>query len=206
MRKRGNILLLAIVVVIPVCTLSFLNHHKDEAAALTEKSLFVDVSESYWARYHIEVLYQSGITNGCSIDPLKYCPEDEVTRAQMAVFLERGIHGAEYQPLAPQGIFEDVPLSYWAAGWIEALLDDGITSGCTMIPLNYCPDDPITRAQMAIFLLRSKYGAEYQPPQATGIMFSDVPGSYWAASWIEDLAHEEITMGCGGGKFCPDVR
>jgi hypothetical protein len=56
---------------------------------------------------------------------------------------------------------------------------------------------------MAVFLLRSKHGSSYTPPPATGV-FPDVPTSYWAASWIEQLFAEGITGGCGGGNYCPD--
>jgi hypothetical protein len=46
-----------------------------------------------------------------------------------------------------------VPTSYWAAPWIEQLYTEGITGGCG--GGNYCPDQPVTRAQMAIFLVRT---------------------------------------------------
>jgi hypothetical protein len=62
----------------------------------------------------------------------------------------------------------------------------------------------VTRAEMAIFLLRSKYGSGYSPPAATGTVFGDVPISHWAAAWIEQLYAEEITSGCGGGNYCPN--
>jgi hypothetical protein len=62
----------------------------------------------------------------------------------------------------------------------------------------------VTRAQMAIFLLRSKHGAAYIPPTASGTMFTDVPVSYWAVNWIEQLATEGITGGCSTGLYCPD--
>ncbi|MBL0344334.1 S-layer homology domain-containing protein [Candidatus Villigracilis affinis] len=55
---------------------------------------------------------------------------------------------------------------------------------------------------MAIFLLRAKYGSAHTPPPATGV-FSDVPTDYWAAAWIEQLATEGITAGCGNGNYCP---
>jgi hypothetical protein len=77
---------------------------------------------------------------------------------------------------------------------------DGITSGCGNN--NYCPNQTVTRDQMAVFLLRAKYGAGYSPPAATGI-FGDVPSNYWAAAWIEQLAEEGITSGCGNGNYCP---
>ena len=57
---------------------------------------------------------------------------------------------------------------------------------------------------MAIFLLRAKHGSGYVPPVASGTVFQDVPASYWAASWIERLAAEGITAGCGNGLYCPD--
>ena len=61
----------------------------------------------------------------------------------------------------------------------------------------------MTRAQMAVFLLRSKYGSNYVPPAATGAVFSDVPANAFAAAWIEQFAAEGITTGCGGGRYCP---
>lgn len=55
---------------------------------------FADVSETYWAKSYIESLYYAGITSGCGSDPsVVFCPDSVVTRAQMAVFLLRSIHG-----------------------------------------------------------------------------------------------------------------
>jgi hypothetical protein len=114
----------------------------------------------------------------------------------MAIFLLRGMHGSSYAPPAVGAStgFTDVPVGYWAAAWIKQLAAEGITSGCgTGV---YCPDATVTRAQMAIFLLRSKHGLVYTPPAATGV-FTDVPVGYWADRWIEQLAAEAITSGCG---------
>lgn len=104
-----------------------------------------------------------------------------------------------------KGTFADVPPAYWAADSIEKLYQNGITLGCGTYPLLYCPENSTSRAQMAVFLLRSKHGSDYTPPAASGTMFADVPADYWAASWIEQLAAEGITSGCGGGNFCPDA-
>ena len=125
---------------------------------------FVDVPSNYWAVEHIYKIFDAGITTGCSKNPLKYCPENNVTRDQMAIFLGRGIHGSSFTPPPATGIFDDVPVSYWAADWIEQFYKDGITTGCRKNPLKYCPGADVTRAQMAIFLLRSKYGKNYKPP------------------------------------------
>jgi murein DD-endopeptidase MepM/ murein hydrolase activator NlpD len=164
-------------------------------------SIFADVPSSYWAWQYIERLYNNNITGGCSTNPLKYCPESKVTRAQMAVFLLKGMYGSDYVPPDGTGtIFLDIPADHMFGKWIEQLSVEGITGGCGNG--NYCPDSPVTREQMAIFLLRAKHGNTYVPPAATGV-FADVPADYWAASWIEQLAAEGITGGCGGGKYCP---
>ena len=167
---------------------------------------FTDVPATHWAYQYIERLYNVGITSGCGTAPLVYCPEDSVTRAQMAIFLERGMRGAAYTPPPGLGtVFADVPLSYWAVNWIEKLYADGITSGCGTSPLVYCSENPVTRSQMAIFLLRAKHGAAYLPPSvgsSTG--FADVPVGYWAAGWIKQMAAEGITSGCGGSNYCPE--
>lgn len=165
---------------------------------------FGDVAYTHWAWQWIERLYAARITGGCGETPLVYCPEEPVTRAQMAIFLLRGMYGSSYLPPAATGAtFGDVPSTHWAAGWIEKLFADGITSGCGNN--NYCPEYPVTRAQMALFLLRAKHGAAYAPPAATGL-FSDVPATHWAADWIERLYAEGITTGCGVSPltYCPE--
>jgi len=163
---------------------------------------FTDVLPDHWAFPWIERLAEAEITAGCSLK--MYCPETQVTRAQIAVFLERGIHGSSYAPPAATGlVFDDVPASHWASTWIERLAADGITAGCG--GGNYCPEDSVTRAQMAVFLLRAEHGIAYRPPAvgaSTG--FGDVATNYWAAAWIKQLAAEGITGGCGTGIYCPE--
>ncbi len=87
---------------------------------------------------------------------------------------------------------------------MEQLALEGITGGCGNG--NFCPDAPITRAEMSVFLLRTKYGSDYLPPAASGLLFTDVPADYWAVDWIEQLALEDIARGCGNGNFCPDTQ
>jgi hypothetical protein len=164
---------------------------------------FLDVPFDGFAWAQIESIYTAGITGGCSTNPLNYCPNNSVTRAQMAVFLLRGIHGSAYSPPAATGtVFTDVPSDAFAAAWIEQMVAEGITSGCGNG--NYCPNSTVTRAQMAVFLLRAKYGSAYSPPVATGTVFTDVPSNGFAAAFIEQLVSEGITSGCGGGNYCPN--
>jgi hypothetical protein len=121
----------------------------------------------------------------------------------MAVFLLMAEHGPTYVPPASTGsVFSDVPVDHWAGDFIEALAAEGITSGCGVN--TYCPESPITRAQMAVFLLVAKHGTAWVPPAPTGTVFSDVPADHWAGAYIEALASEGITGGCGEGIYCPD--
>ncbi|PWB76534.1 MAG: hypothetical protein C3F07_03580, partial [Anaerolineales bacterium] len=77
------------------------------------------------------------------------------------------------------GTFADVPTTYWAWNYIERLYNSGVTGGCTTNPLNYCPDSTVTRAQMAVFLLKGIHGSSYSPPAVGGTTgFADVPTSY----------------------------
>ncbi len=104
----------------------------------------------------IEQLYNSGITGGCSAAPRLYCPTDPVNRAQMAVFLLKAEHGSSYVPPACTGIFGDVactPTPAFAADWIEQLFHEAVTSGCGASA--YCPSNAVTRAQMAVFLVKT---------------------------------------------------
>jgi hypothetical protein len=179
----------------------------ENAADFTvDVTTFGDVpsGDIFWA--YIEALFDAGITGGCTTNPPMYCPNQSVSRAQMAVFLLRGIHGAGYTPPAATGIFADVPVTHPFAAWIERLHAEGITGGCATSPLRYCPDQAVTRGPIAVFLLRAKHGSSYQPPAATGI-FTDVPLNHPFARWIEQLSREGISGGCATSpaRYCPDL-
>ena len=97
--------------------------------------------------------------------------------------------------------FTDVPVSQQFYRFIENIFHNGITGGCGAGI--YCPTSSVTRAQMAVFILKGKHGVGYEPPPCTGL-FSDVQCPSLFADWIEELASENITAGCGGGDYCPD--
>jgi len=101
----------------------------------------------------IKQLAAEGITGGCGGG--NYCPNDPVTRGEMAVFLLRAEHGGSYTPPAVGDStgFNDVPVTDPFAAWIKQLAAEGITGGCGNG--NYCPTDPVTRGQMAVFLIRT---------------------------------------------------
>ena len=159
---------------------------------------FTDVPQSDAFHSYVETIFRAGITAGCGGG--LYCRDDAVRRDQMAVFLLKAEHGASYLPPGCTGVFGDVACPGLFADWIERLAAEGITAGCG--PGLYCPLDPVRRDQMAVFLLKAEHGASYTPPSCAGL-FADVacPGTF--ADWIEQLAAEGVTAGCGGGNYCP---
>lgn len=177
-----------------------------QAAALTIP-VFEDVPLDHWAREYIETLFFEGYIAGCSADPMLYCPEDAMTRAESAVFVERGIRNASYIPPQPAATaFADVPLGEWYAKWAGALYEDGYTAGCGTNPLIYCPLDPHTIAEGAVFYLRMINGTTYLPPAPSGI-FADVDLGAWYAPWVEAAYREDLIIPCEISpelKACPE--
>ena len=139
---------------------------------------------------HIAWAFEVGITGGCDI--LVYCPGAPVTRAQMAMFIDRAMN------LAPtdQDFFTD-DQGVTGEASINRLAAAGITGGCA--PNRFCPSARVTRAQMASFLAR----ALGLPPAVTPNYFDDDDGSTHEAS-IDSLAEAGITGGCGVRRFCPN--
>jgi hypothetical protein len=160
---------------------------------------FSDVPMTHPFYDYVMTVADDGVSAGCGGDA--FCPASSVTRAQMAVFLLKSKLGPNHVPPPATGsVFADVPAGNPFAPWIEELASLGVTGGCG--GGNYCPGNAVTRAQMAVFLLKTLMGTSYAPPGATGI-FADVPVGSFAADWIEDLEAREITGGCGNGNYCP---
>jgi uncharacterized repeat protein (TIGR01451 family) len=174
------------------------------AAAAKVQVDFLDVPPAYPFHDFVDTVARNGIAAGCGEGI--YCPDSPNTRAQMAVFLLKSKLGSSHVPPPATGtVFLDVPASDPFAPWIEELFALGVTGGCG--DGNYCPDGPVTRAQMAVFLLKTAMGSTYDPPPATGAIFGDVPSDGFAAAWIEDLYNHSITGGCQASPllYCPDA-
>ena len=114
---------------------------------------FGDVAQASPFHAPVETIIRDGITAGCGGG--NYCPASPVTRAQMAVFLLKTKEGSGYAPPPAVGIFGDVPASDNFAPWIEEIYNRQITGGCQASPLLYCPSNPNTRGQMAVFLVKT---------------------------------------------------
>ncbi len=151
---------------------------------------FVDDDGSTFEGY-IESLVAAGVTNGCG--GAYYCPKQLVDREQMAAFLNRALN----LPARGDFGFRDVTSSSTFFDDINAIAWEGITQGCGNG--YYCPFDPVTRAQMAAFLVRA-----LNLPAAPDAGFKDVPSSDTFADAINRLAAAGVTNGCTTGYFCPN--
>ena len=160
---------------------------------------FTDVDPSGVHTANIEALFAAGITVGCGREPRRFCPDQPVTRAQMATFLARALNLE-----APSGSagFADADPSGVHTANIEALFAAGITVGCGREPRRFCPDQPVTRAQMATFLARA---LNLEAPSGSA-GFADADPSDVHTANIEALFAAGITVGCGREprRFCPD--
>ncbi|MBS1826383.1 MAG: S-layer homology domain-containing protein [Acidobacteria bacterium] len=115
---------------------------------------FTDVPSNHWAFRYIQKLREMGVTLGCTTTT--FCPDGVVSRGQMAMFIVRGkfmeLQGDNFTaPTTP--FFTDVASQATEFRHVQKLRELGLTSGCTAT--QYCPADPVTRGQMAIFLVRA---------------------------------------------------
>jgi hypothetical protein len=145
----------------------------------------------------IEAIAALGITTGCNPPTNdRYCPEEPVTRAQMATFLARALNLGE----ASVQSFSDIDGSVHA-GAINSIAAVGITLGCNPpANNNYCPNQAISREQMASMLARA-----FHLPATGESFFTDIDHSVHASN-INRLAAAGITSGCNppaNDNFCP---
>ena len=163
-----------------------------------EPAGFEDVGPRDVHAANIDALHAAGVARGCESEPLRFCPDRAVTRAQMASFLARTL---ELEAPAQRAGFEDVdPRSVHAAN-VEALFAAGVTVGCSLEPLRFCPDSAVTRAQMASFLVRALGVAP-----ARSARFEDVDADGAHAASIDALYAAGIARGCWLEplRYCPD--
>jgi photosystem II stability/assembly factor-like uncharacterized protein len=140
---------------------------------------FTDVPDAdpFWTA--VDAAAMNGVTVGCGSG--RFCPANPTSRASVAALLLRGKNGGLFVPPPATGtVFADVPAGSLAADFIEELAREGITSGCG--GGDFCPSASVTRAEMAVLVLKTLHGAAFVPPPATGTVFADVPMDAFAAS------------------------
>lgn len=99
-----------------------------------------------------------------------------------------------------QGVsFSDVPLNNAFYNDIGKLSARNVTLGCGNG--HFCPNDSVTRDQMAAFIVRAL--GEFNPPTPATQRFIDVSPANPFYNFVDRLAALNITLGCGGGNYCP---
>jgi hypothetical protein len=118
----------------------------------------------------------------------------------MAVFLIRAIMGGDTFPYNAAPYFTDVSTSHPFFKFIQKMKELGITSGCNATA--YCPDDTVSRGQMAVFLVRGRFGTRFQSSGTP--YFTDVSSNHPFFAYIQKMREMGITSGCGTSSYCPD--
>jgi hypothetical protein len=169
---------------------------------VTATARFQDVAPGSNHENSIYAIYNAGITQGCSQNPLMYCPEDPVTRAQMAAFIIRALEGEPPDNYCNTGSsFPDVNPNLKVCKYIKRLSERGITTGYP--DGTYRPYNLVTRAQMATFIIRALEG---DPPSgycATGSPFWDVFPNSPTCKYIKRFFERGITTGYPDGSYRP---
>ncbi len=148
----------------------------------------------------IEAIAAEGITLGCNPPANdRYCPQNPVTRGQMAAFLDRALK----LPPTTQAPFNDVSGVFTDS--INRLAAAGITLGCNP-PANdrYCPQKLITRAEMATFLTRALGLTPLTPPVRPGPPTGNPDGNAVvpAEAQAESVFNPDIVIGNGTPASC----
>jgi hypothetical protein len=147
----------------------------------------------------VNLLATKGITSGCAPD--EFCPTTDIIRSQMAVFMVRAILHTDNFTYSMTPYFTDVPVSGFGFQWIQKMYELGITAGCA--PGLFCPNDDVTRAQMAVFLIRMRYGSTTVFDFPSTPYFTDVGPTTFGWNWIQRMREDNITSGCGATTYCP---
>jgi len=130
---------------------------------VTPSHFFKDIwSRVRWAEGWAESMYLEELTAGCRVQPLMFCPYDELTNAQVAVFGLRLKYGMAYLPPPATGtLFADMTnLSFWGISWAEQAYLDGLIPACgtdlaTGKP-KFCPDALVDRGFGAYVIVTAK--------------------------------------------------
>jgi hypothetical protein len=151
--------------------------------------VFADTPDEHVFASPVRAVFAAGVTVGCNAKSTKFCPDDPVTRGQMAAFLSRALRlpaGETIDFTDDDGhLFENV---------IQRLATAGITRGCNP-PANdqFCPDEPVTRGQMAAFLTRA-LDLPVPPAVPAGVGFDRTPADGVIGTRVNVCRDVEISL------------
>ncbi len=162
---------------------------------------FYDVLPDHLFYSHIEAIAERGITQGCSHDFPLFCPDVDITRGQVAAFISRAIGDIPEYTDGRQS-YPDVPPGYTFYHNIEHLTELGIVQGYS--DGYFRPDEPVTRSQIAIMVVRGLGHLGVTCPSEHTASFSDVPPGHPDYAYIQCLKDLNISSGYSDGTYRPD--
>ena len=163
--------------------------------AIAQTQPFTDTAEDAYYSDAVNALAGGGVFDGTECAEGMLCPGGAIDRKTMAVWTVRALDSGDPAQI-PNSRFSDVAADSFHGPFIERMAQLGVTAGCG--DGTFCPDNTVTRAQMAVFLTRA---FNLDPGPDPG--FSDVAPDAWYYAQVAALAASGITAGCGEGTFCP---
>jgi len=157
---------------------------------------FSDVLVGYWAENYINQIYYNKLTT--RYPDSTYRPQNNVTRAEMAAFLIRASVGEDFT-YKTEPYFSDTSSDHWAFKYIQKLRELGKTTGYP--DSTYRPQNNVTRAEMAAFLIRASVGEDFT--YKTELYFSDTSSDHWAFKYIQKLRELGKTTGYPDSTYRP---
>ncbi|MGH8958407.1 MAG: DUF3048 domain-containing protein [Acidimicrobiia bacterium] len=142
----------------------------------------------------IEALAAAGFTTGCGAD--LFCPQEAVTRGEMAAFLGRALQLA---PELSPSRFTDLEPGAFYTDYVNALAARDVIAG--EVDGTFQPARAVSRAEMAAFLDRALGLPSATDPSG----FVDVNGDDWFAPYVEAIKGAGITTGCSPDRYCPSA-
>jgi hypothetical protein len=177
------------------------------ATVLATTQIFADVPPSAFYFDAANLMYTKGITAGCSLNPLDFCPNNPVTRAEMAIFIVNSVYNdGPFTLNNSSPYFIDVPEGSFGYNQIQKMYELGVTLGCAGtagVNLQYCPGESVNREQMAAFIIKARYGAGTAFDIPPTPYFTDVQPDDFAYNYIQRMAFDGITEGCTVTTYCP---
>lgn len=147
----------------------------------------------HWAEHAIRMLAQKGWVQGYPDETFR--PNEPMTRAEFVSIIIRAL-GLE----ASGGITFSDTAGHWAEAFVAAAYEHGIIKGYS--DTVFGPDDPITREQLAVILVRA-FGLQPKPGEQEPSFTDADQISSWAREAIAIAASHGLFAGYGDGTFKP---
>jgi hypothetical protein len=154
--------------------------------------MFRDMPSATWKQSTIQRAWRRELLNGCGRD--RVCADRQLSRAQMATMISRAAGYGDRAALTAR--FSDVGVRDVHAGGIGALVERGVTHGCSST--RFCPDASVSRAETASLITRAR-----QWSQVDERRFRDVPPRATHYGTVNRLAERGVTNGCSSDRYCP---